>query len=142
MEIIHRVIEWIALGIDLLAVAVIASAVVILAIRRGTVRYLFRLAEDGAYESYRRQLARPLILALDLLIAGDIVKTTALEPTPPNVAALGLLVLVRTLLAWSLELEIEGRWPWQRKTGTGASSTASRVIDARDRAEEKPDGSH
>ena len=126
METIHLVIEWIGLGIDLLAVAVIASAVVTLAVRRGTVRYLFHLGEQGAYESYKHQLARPLILALDLLIAGDIVRTTAFELTPTNVAALGLLVVVRTVLAWTLNLELEGRWPWQRRTDTGTSSTSSR----------------
>jgi uncharacterized membrane protein len=119
MEMIQHAIEWAAFGIELLAVAVIVGAVILLAIRRGTVRYLFRLEEAGAYESYRHQLARPLMLGLDLLVAGDIVKTVALEPTLNNVVILGLLVTVRTFLSWSMSVEIEGRWPWQRRTETG-----------------------
>ena len=62
METIYQVIEWFALGFELLAVAVIVSAVIILAIRRGTVRYLFHLGEPGAYENYKHILARALLL--------------------------------------------------------------------------------
>ena len=48
------------------------------------------------------------------MIAADVIRTVPLEPTVDNVAALGLLVIVCTFLAWSLVLETEGRWPWQR----------------------------
>jgi uncharacterized membrane protein len=71
METIQHAIEWAALGIELLAVAVIMVGVTILAIRREAVRYAFRLEEPGAYDSYRLQLARPLMLGLDLLVAAD-----------------------------------------------------------------------
>ena len=59
-------------------------------------------------------------MALELLVAADVVQTVVLEFTLSNVAALGLLVLVRTFLSWSLVVEIEGRWPWQpeRRGGT------------------------
>ena len=70
----------------------------------------------GAYESYKHQLGKPLLLGLDFLVAGDVVKTVALEPTLANVAALGLLVLIRTFLSLSLTVEMEGRWPWQART--------------------------
>lgn len=70
LEMFHRAIEWAALGIELLVVAVIVAAVIILATRRGTVRYLFHLGEPGAYESYKHQLARPLMLGLDLTVTG------------------------------------------------------------------------
>jgi uncharacterized membrane protein len=119
MEMIQHAIEWIALGIELLAVAVIAGGVIILAITRGTVRYLFRLGEAGAYQSYKHQLGKALLLGLELLVAADVVRTVALEPTLNNVAILGLLVIVRTFLSWTMSVEIEGRWPWQRRTGTG-----------------------
>ncbi len=112
METIHHVIEWVALGIELLGVAVILSAVIILAIRRGTVRYLFHLGEPGAYESYKQTLARALLLGLELLVAADVVRTVALDPTLANVAILGVLVVVRTLLSWSMSGEVEGHWPW------------------------------
>jgi uncharacterized membrane protein len=114
METIHHVIEWFALGIELLAVAVIVSAVVILAIRRGTVRYLFHLGEPGAYENYKHILARALLLGLELLVAADVVRTVALDPTLANAAILGILVVVRTLLSWSMSVEVEGHWPLAR----------------------------
>ena len=115
MEIVHHVIEWIALGIELLAVAVIAGAVIILAIRRGTVRYLFHLGEPGAYEGYKHILARALLLGLELLVAADVVRTVALDPTLANATILGILVLVRTILSWSMSAELEGHWPMARR---------------------------
>jgi uncharacterized membrane protein len=118
MEVIQHAIEWAAVGIELLGVAVIISAVIIMAISRGTVRYLFRFGEPGAYESYRNQLGKGLLLGLELLVAADVVRTVALEPTLNNVAILGLLVIVRTFLSWSMSVEIEGHWPWQGRTET------------------------
>jgi uncharacterized membrane protein len=118
VEMIHYAIEWIALGIELLAVAVIAGGVIILVITRGTVRYLFRLGEPGAYQSYKHQLGKVLLLGLELLVAADVVRTVALAPTITNVAILGLLVVVRTFLSWSMSVEIEGYWPWQQKVRT------------------------
>ena len=105
--------EWIelsALGIEVLAVAIIIVAIV-----HGTARFLVHMqqrVEDG-YTQYKVQLAKALLLGLEFLVAADIVRTVALEPTLDNVAILGLLVLVRTFLSWSLVVEIEGRWPWR-----------------------------
>ena len=82
------------------------------AITRGTIRYLFKLDEPGAYDSYK-QIGRTLLLGLEFLVAGDVVRTVALEPTLNSVAVLGLLVLVRTFLSWTLAVEIKGHWPWQ-----------------------------
>ena len=104
-----------ALGIEVLAAAVIVGAVLVIAIRRGTVRYLFRLGEPGAYQSYKSQLGKGLLLGLELLIAADVLRLVALESTLSNIAVLGLLVVVRTFLSWSLAVEVEGRWPWQSK---------------------------
>jgi uncharacterized membrane protein len=59
-----------------------------------------------------------LLLGLEFLVAGDVVRTVALEPTLNSVAVLGLLVVVRTFLSWSLAVEIERRWPWQRPSGS------------------------
>ena len=118
IETIYQLIEWAALGIEILAVAVIVATVVILAVSRGTVRYLFKLRNQGAYESYKHQLGKGLLLGLELLVAADVVRTVALETTLQNVAVLGLLVVVRTFLSWSMSVEIEGHWPWQAKTET------------------------
>ncbi len=115
IDVIHRIIEWCALGIEVFAVSVIVGGVVLLAITRGTVRYLFQLKKTGAYESYKVELGRPLLMGLTLLVAADVIRTVALELTLMNVAVLGLLVIVRTLLSWTLALEMEGHWPWQAK---------------------------
>jgi uncharacterized membrane protein len=85
------------------------------AITRGVVRYLFQLDRPGAYESYKHQMGRSLLLGLEFLVAGDVVRTVALDPNLNNVAVLGFLVLIRTFLSWSLAVEIEGRWPWQAR---------------------------
>jgi uncharacterized membrane protein len=111
--VVRTLIEWAALGIELLAVVVIVSGVIKVVLAPGTIRYLFQPATSGAYERYKHQLVRPLLLGLDFLVAGDVVKTVALEPSLMNVAVLGLLVLVRTFLSWSLAVELEGCWPWQ-----------------------------
>jgi uncharacterized membrane protein len=71
------------------------------------------LAEGVAYSNYRRQLGRSIILGLEFLIAGDIVRTVVVENTLESIAILGLIVLIRTFLSITLHLEVEGRWPWQ-----------------------------
>ena len=93
---------------------VIVAGILRVAITRGTVRYLFRLDKPGAFEKYKQQMGRSLLLGLEFLVAGDVVRTVSrLEPTLTRLAVLGLLVLIRTFLGWSLAVEIEGRWPWQ-----------------------------
>lgn len=74
----------------------------------------FRKAPAGlAYRTYRRQLGRSIILGLEFLIAGDIVRTVIVADTLENVAILGLIILIRSFLGVTLHLEVEGRWPWQ-----------------------------
>lgn len=118
IEVLHKVIEVAALVIELLAVAVIIASVLVLAVKRGTVRYIFQTHAAGEYENYKHQLGKALLLGLELLVAADVVRTVALEPTVKNVAVLGLLVLIRTFLSWSLSVEMEGRWPWQARPAT------------------------
>src|SRR6516225_124431 len=118
---IRTVIEWSALAIEILGASVIVAGVLRVAITRGTVRYLFQFDKPGAYESYKHQMGRSLLLGLEFLVAGDVVRTVALDPTLNNVAVLGLLVVIRTFLGWSLTVEIEGRWPWQARHETGNS---------------------
>src|SRR5262245_39894606 len=87
-----------------------------LAIRRGTVRYLFEIGKPGAFELYRLQLGKALLLGLELLVAADVVRTVTLAPTFDNVAVLGVLVLIRTFLSWAMVVEMEGHWPWRAAT--------------------------
>ena len=68
------------------------------------------------YTRFRRVLGRAILLGLELLVAADIIKTVAVTPTLESVAVLAIIVLIRTFLSWSLELEISGRWPWQKRS--------------------------
>src|SRR5262245_33397854 len=112
---IREVIEWAALGIEILGATVIIAGVIKVVITRGTIRHLFQLEKPEAHESNKHQLGKTLLLGLEFLVAGDVVRTVALEPTLNNVTVLGLLVVIRTFLGWSLTVEIEGRWPWQAR---------------------------
>lgn len=69
--------------------------------------------ERVAYQVLRRDLGKAILIGLELLIAADIVRSVAIDPTFVSVGVLGLIVLIRTFLSWSLEVEINGRWPWQ-----------------------------
>ena len=92
-----------------------AVAVIVIAIFVGTARYLFKIHgwQTDAYETYKRHLAKALLLGLNFLVAADIVRTVALAPTLHSVSILGSLVVIRTFLSWSLVVELEGRWPWE-----------------------------
>jgi uncharacterized membrane protein len=122
VETIRALIEWAALGIEIVGAVVIVAGVLRALLTRGGVRSLFQPDRAGGYESYKHQLGRTLLLGLELLVAGDVVRTVALEPTLNNVGVLGLLVLIRTFLSWSLVVEIEGRWPWQGHPGQASGS--------------------
>ncbi len=65
------------------------------------------------YRGFRNRLGRAIILGLELLVAADILRTISTEPTLQQVVVLGIVVLIRTFLSFSLEIELEGRWPWQ-----------------------------
>jgi len=76
---------------------------------------------EGTAKGYlrvRSTFGRSILLGLEVLVGGDIIKTVVLQLTLSNIVVLGLLVIIRTFLSWSLELEIDGRWPWQRAAAT------------------------
>jgi len=108
------VVDIASLVIEVLAVAIIVGA-----IAYSPVLYLLRRGGPDAYRSFRVRLGRALLLGLEVLVAADIIRTAALQPTIANVVVLGLLVLIRTFLSWSLVVELEGRWPWQRPATEG-----------------------
>jgi len=70
--------------------------------------------DPNTYRLFRRQLGRSILLGLELLVAGDIIRTVAVTPTVRSVAVLAGFILIRTFLSFSMELEITGRWPWQK----------------------------
>lgn len=110
MNSLGSVISFIGRSIDALGVAVIVIGLVVAA-----ARYVLkgRLQPDG-YRMFRHDLGRGILLGLEFLIAADIIRTVAMTPTLDDVVVLGLIVLVRTFLSLSLQVEIEGRWPWQK----------------------------
>src|SRR4051794_5223286 len=83
----------------------------------------FRRTGDGqrAYQVLRQSFGGVILLGLEILVAADLVRTVAVDPTLENVAILGVIVLIRTVLSFSLETEIEGVAPWRRATISGAS---------------------
>ena len=119
----HEVATWIGLGVDAIGVLVIVVGTVV-----ASARYVLgrQATEARSYGAYRQELARAILLGLELLIAGDIIRTVAVQPTLESVAILGAIVLIRTFLNMTLQLEVEGHWPWQRagKTGPPARSDA------------------
>jgi uncharacterized membrane protein len=76
-----------------------------------------------AFGLYRSNLGRAILLGLEFLVAADIINTVAIEPTLQSLLILGGIVLIRTFLSFSLEVEIEGRWPWDRHKGEGEQSS-------------------
>jgi uncharacterized membrane protein len=80
-----------------------------------TIRFLANRRSDfgSSYRAYRQGLGRAILLGLEFLIAGDIIRTVVVAPTLENVLILGLIVIIRTFLSMALQLEVEGRWPWQ-----------------------------
>lgn len=104
--------------IELVGGAVDAVGVLVLII--GAIHAIFcfllgtHAGTDSPYRTFRKNMGKAILLGLEFLVAGDIIRTVVVSPTVEHVFALGLVVLIRTFLSMSLELELEGCWPWQR----------------------------
>lgn len=106
-----KIISVAGYGIEVVGVLVIIIGSVISSFRFIT---LFRnLSQSSAFREYRRELGRSIILGLEFLIAGDIIRTVVMADSLTNIAILGLIILIRSFLSLTLHLEVEGRWPWQ-----------------------------
>lgn len=105
------IIQTVGEAIDVIGVIAIVVGVVY-AIVDAALRGMRRLGP--VYTRFRRVLGRAILLGLEMLVAADIIKTVAVTPTLDSVVVLAIIVLIRTFLSWSLELEISGRWPWQK----------------------------
>jgi uncharacterized membrane protein len=113
-----------ALGAVILVVGVLWSLTLAMVAWRRTGQ------PDRAYLALRRAFGGTLLLGLEVLVAADLLRTVAVSPTLDNVLVLGLIVLIRTFLSFSLETEIEGVWPWRRATLSGASQIRRAGRDA------------
>jgi uncharacterized membrane protein len=114
-----EVVETVGKVLDGVGVAIIAVGAV-LAVGIALGRMLRKSADT--YRILREQLGRSILLGLEFLVAADIIRTVAITPNAQSVAVLAGIVLIRTFLSFSLELEITGRWPWQKKRGAAAEA--------------------
>ncbi len=99
-------------AIEITGVLVIVGGAVL-----STITYLkkYKHESESSFEDFRRQLGRSILLGLEFLVAADIIATVAIKPSLESVAILGLIVLIRTFLSFSLEIELEGKLPWRSK---------------------------
>jgi uncharacterized membrane protein len=103
-------------------------AAIVIGAAASFVRVVLRRNDAEPYQRFRRQLGRSILLGLELLVAADIIRTVAVTPTLERISVLAGIVVIRTFLSFSLELEITGSWPWRRHEvarpadGSGAAS--------------------
>ncbi len=114
-----------------LAMEGLAIVVIVIGIVYGAIRFLLALTRRGdgrlAYGELKSVMGRGLLLGLEILVAADIVRTVALTPTLDSVAVLGILVLIRTFLGWSVIVELEGRWPWREAEAREREAAADQM---------------
>jgi len=115
-----EVIETVGKTIDGVGVTVIAVGALISA-----AEVIPRLKTGSAYRVFREQLGRSILLGLEFLVAADIIRTVAITPDARSVAILGGIVLIRTFLSFSLQLEVTGYWPWQKARQQQAAAEAA-----------------
>lgn len=107
LDYVHHIVRAIEIG---------GIAIVVIGALVATGNFVLRLRSasfEAAYDAYRVHLGRAILLGLEFLVAADIIGTVAVEPTFDNIGVLGLIVVIRTILSFTLEAEINGRWPWQ-----------------------------
>jgi uncharacterized membrane protein len=112
-----------------LGIEVFGALVIVLGLGWSTWLFLRRQMAEQHYETYKIRIGRSLLLGLEVVVAADIVKTIAVEPTLMSLAVLAGLVLIRTFLSWTLVLEIEGRWPWKRIPSRTVATSSAIAID-------------
>ena len=110
---IQEVLVSVAKGLEIVGAAALVLGFVV-----ASVQCIRRLRERGpqeAYERYRQSLGRTVLVGLEILVAATIIKTLTVDPTPAGLGLLALMIGIRTILGWSMVLELEGRWPWQKR---------------------------
>lgn len=118
-----EIVEFVGKAIDGAGVAAIALGILYFTLRTLSLRML---PVTDRYRIYRQGIGRVVLLGLELLVAGDIIRTVAVSPTFRSAGVLALIVAIRTFLSFTFEVELEGRWPWQLPTTTrpGVPSSA------------------
>ncbi|HRB72394.1 MAG TPA: DUF1622 domain-containing protein [Flavobacterium sp.] len=117
MEEIKTYIEYVAKGIEIAGIITIIIGVVI---AMGKFIFTLQGIAPRSYKILRQELGKGILLGLEILVAGDIIGTVVTEPTMDRVLSLAIIVLIRTFLSLSLEVEIEGKFPWQKNKNIDA----------------------
>ena len=107
----------VSIGIDLAGIAALVIGAILAFLLAGKTLVGTKDAAV-AYRSLRRSLGKAILVGLELLVASDIIRSVAIAPSFASVGVLGLIVVIRTFLSWSLEVEVNGRWPWQGAPAT------------------------
>jgi uncharacterized membrane protein len=119
--------DLVGTGIELIGIAALVIGAIL-----AFIMYIRALSRErdasAAYRGLRRSLGKAILLGLELLVAADIIRSVAIDPTFTSIGVLGLIVVIRTFLSWSLEVEINGRWPWQEAHASNDVTANSRDV--------------
>jgi uncharacterized membrane protein len=100
------------------AVEIIGILTIIIGALLALLKFILGKQDNGrrSYKTLRQELGKAILLGLEILVAGDIIATVVTSPTMERVSILGIIVLIRTFLSLSIEVEIEGKFPWQKRS--------------------------
>jgi uncharacterized membrane protein len=121
---VRPIAEWSAAGLELIGIGVIAAFALSSLFLGGTLLSRKEARIEG-FHKVRQTLGHGILLGLEFLVAADIIRTVAIELTFQSIGVLALIILVRTFLSFTLDVELTGYWPWQ-KTGRGGEKTLDR----------------
>jgi uncharacterized membrane protein len=118
-----EIVTLISRGIELSGVIILVLGLLV-----ATAKFVFLSSPEGEgalspYQQYRRDAGRGILLGLEILVAADIISTVTISPTLDSVFVLAIVVMVRTFLSLSIEMEVEGRFPWQKKPSGAEEKT-------------------
>jgi len=110
----NETMDDIAKGFEVVGVAVLVIGFTVGFVQAG-IAYLRNEERSTIYRALRSFVGRTILLSLEILVAADLIRTVAVDPSLENVGSLALIVLIRTILSFSLDVEIEGRLPWRSR---------------------------
>lgn len=116
MKLTKILIEYSSAFLEIAGVAIIVVGV-LTASGRVVVSFWKHGKMEEVYDQFRKQVGKSILLGLEFLVGADIIKSTAIEPSFTSVGILAVIVLIRTFLSFTLELEMNGKWPWQIRSG-------------------------
>lgn len=114
MDISRTIFQYIILALEYASAGIIVFGLLSSAVY-AIIRLIKKSNKEELYQSFRIKVGRSIILGLEVLIAADIIRSLTLQFTFQSVGLLAIIVIIRTFLSFSLELEMTGKWPWQRK---------------------------